>query len=136
MSFESEMKAQLEVAFNQIGLTMMSEHRACQLLAFVYVLGGAYEPVVFHTRLHSDLLLAAKRLNIEGGEAPTAASLSVLQAYVQEMEEYGWRTQWLEELLADYDLKASAGQLAGHSPNEFHRHQAATRAAHFNPKIL
>ncbi len=99
------LRQQLESAFNQAGHTTMSEDRACRLLAFAYVLGGAYEPAVFHERLRHDLLLAGKRLSLEAGETPLACALPALQTYVYETEIDGWHTPWLAALLAEYDLQ-------------------------------
>lgn len=104
--FERKLKQQLEAAFNCVGATMMPDAKAVQLLAFAFVLGGGYEPVTLHPGLHDDLLLAAERFNIAGGQTPDADCLLPLKKRIEELEQTRWATPWVAPLLEQYGLRA------------------------------
>lgn len=55
---------QLEEAFNSVGSSMMSMNFAAKLLAYVYVMGGGNEAVVYNEALNAGIAIAAQKFNI------------------------------------------------------------------------
>lgn len=113
----------LEQAFEQIGMTMMTDDFAAKLLAYVYVMGGGNEAVVLHKGLNAGIGVAQQKANLKGGEIPNAKMLPLIQMYIKELElaeknpahkEYWYKNPsravpWLKEIYTRYELVEGRG---------------------------
>lgn len=79
-------KSMLETAENA-GIKILSDDYCCQLLAWLYVHGGAIEMVVFNLKMYMDIKAAQKRLNLFGAEIPNTLLLKKVQDYTKEAEQ-------------------------------------------------
>lgn len=77
-----------EQAFNQIGLSMMPNDFAAQLLSYVYVLGGSNEHVVMNEGLNAGIQIAQRKFNIFGGCVPSEIGILLIQKYSRDLEIY------------------------------------------------
>lgn len=84
-----QLAQQFEEAFNLVGTSMMSMNFAAKLLAYVYVMGGGNEAVVYHESLNAGIATAAQKFHIKGGEKPMAKSIPVIRAFINELERKG-----------------------------------------------
>lgn len=100
-----QLAQQFEEAFNSIGASMMSMNFAAKLLAYVYVMGGGNEAVVYHESLNAGIAIAAQKFHIKGGERPVAKSIPVIRAFINELERKGNKTPWLKDIYKRYNLK-------------------------------
>lgn len=81
MSAETfKLAQQLEEAFNSVGSSMMSMNFAAKLLAYVYVMGGGNEAVVYNEALNAGIAIAAQKFHIKGGSVPKAKSIPVIKS--------------------------------------------------------
>jgi len=109
MSIQTNLLAvQLEQSFNNIGATMMSDHFAAKLLAYVYVNGGNNEMITHHEGLGAGIAIAQQKFNLFGGEIPTRHGVELINKYVKELELNGKETVWLFELEDRYKVKLQA----------------------------
>lgn len=103
-NFTFQLAQQLEEAFNQVGGSMMSMNFAAKLLAYVYVMGGGNEAVVYNETLNAGIAIASQKFNIKGGEIPEWKSIPVIHAFVNELERRGDDTPWLQEIFSRYNI--------------------------------
>lgn len=68
------------------GIKMISDDHCCRLLAWLYAYGGGNEAVTMNMKLNRNILIAQKRLNLNGGEVPNTQLLPALQSYIHEVE--------------------------------------------------
>ena len=68
--FGFQLAQQLEEAFNQVGSSMMSMNFAAKLLAYVYIMGGGNEAVVYNEGMNAGIAIASQKFKIKGGEIP------------------------------------------------------------------
>ena len=105
MSAETfKLAQQLEEAFNSVGSSMMSMNFAAKLLAYVYVMGGGNEAVVYNEALNAGIAIAAQKFNIKGGSIPMAKSIPVIRAFILELERKGEDTPWLSDIYNRYNI--------------------------------
>lgn len=102
-----QLAQQLEEAFNQIGTSMMSMNFAAKLLAYVYVMGGGNEAVVYNEGLNAGIAIAAQKFNIKGGCVPMMKSIPVIRAFIHELERKGDDTPWLKDIFTRYNITNS-----------------------------
>ena len=74
-------------AFASIGLSHISTETAAKLLAILYVYGGSYEGFTHTPNLLTDILTAQRMFKIDGGEAPSADGILLIQQYTKELED-------------------------------------------------
>lgn len=103
-SFTFNLAQQLEQAFNEIGTSMMSQSFAGKLLAYVYVMGGGNEAVVYNEGLNAGIAIAAQKFGIKGGEKPDYISIPIVRAFVNELERMGDNTPWLNDIFTRYNM--------------------------------
>lgn len=99
----NSLSGMMEEAFNNIGLSMMSDGFAAKLLAYVYVLGGGNEAVVYHTGLNAGIKIAQQKFNLYGGQVPNVKLLGLLQQRIKEIEA-NEKVEWLNEIYERYNL--------------------------------
>ena len=87
------------------GLPIISGDKCCQVLAWLYLYGGANEQTVFNEKLRNAIFYAQKRLNINGGEIPDMELTLVMQNYIKSISDYDNPPQWIIELEIEYGLK-------------------------------
>ena len=102
---EYQLASQLEAAFNSIGASMMSNGFAAKLLAWLYVYGGGNEEVVYNRGLVAGIAIAQQKFNIKGGKIPKKISIPLIRTYVRQLERYGSKTRWLDEIYQRYNIK-------------------------------
>lgn len=103
--FNGDLASQLESAFNQLGLSMMTDDFAAKLLAYVYVMGGGNESVTLHEGLHAGIRIAQQKFNLYGGEVPSLVGIKLLQRYIPELERKELHCPWLSEIEKRYNLQ-------------------------------
>jgi len=103
--FDKEMGQQLEGAFSQIGLSMMSDDFAAKLLAYVYVMGGGNEAVAMNPAMIASIGMAQQKFNILGGKIPNEKGISLLRERIRELETGMDKTEWLNEIFKRYGFK-------------------------------
>jgi hypothetical protein len=106
----SDFRGRLYATVVSAGLKIISDDKCCRLLAWLYVYGGANEQPVFDVGLHSAMLYAQKRLNIEGAERPDHELVPVLQGYIKSITEYKNPPEWVLELEKEYGIKTYRGE--------------------------
>lgn len=99
-----QLAQQLEEAFNQVGTSMMSMNFAAKLLAYVYVMGGGNEAVVYNEALNAGIAIASQKFRIKGGEVPEARSIPAIRAFIRELEREGDNTPWLQQIFTRYNI--------------------------------
>lgn len=105
MSAETfKLAQQLEEAFNSVGSSMMSMI-AAKLLAYVYVMGGGNEAVVYNEALNAGIAIAAQKFHIKGGSIPMEKSIPVIRAFISELERKGEDTPWLSDIYNRYNIR-------------------------------
>lgn len=104
-SFTFALAQDLEQAFNRIGTSMMSQSFAGKLLAYVYVMGGGNEAVVYNEALNAGIAIAAQKFGIKGGEKPDYISIPIVRAFVKELERTGDDTPWLSDIFSRYNIR-------------------------------
>jgi hypothetical protein len=57
----------------------LTDGKCCQLLAWLYIYGGAHEQAVFDSKITSAIFYAQARLNLFGGEIVNINLLPVIQ---------------------------------------------------------
>jgi hypothetical protein len=82
---ENIYKQIIETAENA-GLKVISDDHCCKLLAWLYAYGGANEAVLYNVKLNANILIAQKRLNINGSERPNSELFDLLKKYLNEVE--------------------------------------------------
>lgn len=102
--FGFQLAQQLEEAFNQVGSSMMSMNFAAKLLAYVYVMGGGNEAVVYNEGMNAGIAIASQKFKIKGGEIPEARAIPVIRAFIKELEREGDNTPWLKEIFNRYNI--------------------------------
>ncbi len=102
--FGFQLAQQLEEAFNQVGSSMMSMNFAAKLLAYVYVMGGGNEAVVYNEALNAGIAIASQKFHINGGEVPEARAIPVIRAFIKELEREGDNTPWLQQIFTRYNI--------------------------------
>lgn len=80
----------------------MSDDDCCKLLAWLLVLGGGDESVVYNTVLNCRILKAQKRLNIGGGCMPNMKLLPLLSKRTKELET--GTDDWCDEMCKNYKI--------------------------------
>jgi len=71
----------VEQAFNQFGMSMMSDDFASKLLATLYIFGGVNSIYTMNNRLVNGILIAQQKFNIKGGEIPNADGIILKKIY-------------------------------------------------------
>ena len=101
-------KSIIETA-EQVGIKVLSDVRCCQLLAWVFEIGGYTEESTHNFKLNQDIHIAQKRLNILAGETPKAELITIFQKYHSELLNYlnkkTKKPQWLIDFENYYKLK-------------------------------
>jgi hypothetical protein len=101
-------KSIIETA-EQVGIKVLSDVRCCQLLAWVFEIGGYTEESTHNFKLNQDIHIAQKRLNILAGETPKAELITIFQKYHSELLNYlnkkTKKPQWLIDFENYYRLK-------------------------------
>jgi len=93
-----------EEALNQIGASMLPDKGFCaRLLAYTYVYGG--ECTVYHPQMNNEIMIAQEKFKIYGGEIPDRDGVLMIQAAIGELELYGLKTPWLQDIYSKYNLK-------------------------------
>lgn len=111
MSYQTfQLAKQLEEAFNSVGTSMMSMNFAAKLLAYVYVMGGGNEAVIYNEALNADIAIAQQKFNIKGGKIPMAKSIPVIRAFIHELERLGEKTPWLQQIYSRYNIGNNKSQ--------------------------
>lgn len=98
----THLAGQLEQAFSQIGFTMMSDEFAAKLLAYVYVMGGGNEAVVYHKSMNADIHIAQQKANLYGGSIPNLEMIPLINKYIKELEKSMDSCPWLSEIFNKY----------------------------------
>ena len=88
------------------GLKIISDDKCCQLLAWLYVYGGAHEQPVFDDKLREIIFYSQKRLNLLGGETPNAELCFVMNDYIKSVSDYSRPPEWVVSLEKEYCIKA------------------------------
>lgn len=109
-AFSFNLASQLEEAFNGIGCSIMSMNFASKLLAYVYVMGGGNEAIVYNEGLNAGIAIAQRKFNIIGGEVPDYRGIACIRAFINELERKGDKTPWLKEIYERYNLKTNIKQ--------------------------
>ena len=102
--FGFQLAQQLEEAFNQVGSSMMSMNFAAKLLAYVYVMGGGNEAVVYNEAMNAGIAIASQKFKIKAGEIPEAKAIPVIRAFIKELEREGDNTPCLKEIFNRYNI--------------------------------
>lgn len=101
-------KSIIETA-EQVGIKVLSDVRCCQLLAWVFEIGGYTEESTHNFKLNQDIHIAQKRLNILAGETPKAELITIFQKYHSELLNFlnkkTKKPQWLIDFENYYRLK-------------------------------
>lgn len=101
-------KSIIETA-EQVGIKVLSDVRCCQLLAWVFEIGGYTEESTHNFKLNQDIHIAQKRLNILAGEIPKAELITIFQKYHSELLNFlnkkTKKPQWLIDFENYYKLK-------------------------------
>ena len=100
--FGFQLAQQLEEAFNQVGSSMMSMNFAAKLLAYVYVMGGGNEAVVYNEGMNAGIAIASQKFKIKAEEIPEARAIPIIRAFIKELERKGDDTPWLKEIFNRY----------------------------------
>lgn len=100
-----ELASQMESAFNQIGASMMSDIFAAKLLAYVYVMGGGNENVVYDQGMVAGIAIAKTKFNISDSCIPKRISIPLIKVYVKQLERNGEKTEWLSEIYQRYNIR-------------------------------
>ncbi|MFK8302661.1 hypothetical protein ACI75Y_07090 [Capnocytophaga stomatis] len=110
MTTKDTFLAKLFVTAENAGLKIISDEKCCQLLAWVYHIGGYTEESTHNVKLRESIFTAQKRLNILGGETPNAQLLPAFQKYEKELSDFinkkTNRPQWLTDLEKEYGLRS------------------------------
>ncbi len=69
------------------GIKVISDDHCCRLMAWLYAYGGGVEAVLFNVKMNEHIMLAQKRLNINGGEIPNLATFGLLKSYLNDVEQ-------------------------------------------------
>ena len=110
MTSKDTLYKQLLSTAESAGLKVISDERCCQLLAWVYHIGGFTEESTHNVKLRESIFTAQRRLNILGGEKPNQELLPIFQKYNKELEcfikEKIDKPQWLIDLEKEYGLRS------------------------------
>ena len=101
----SNMRKQLYETALSAGMPIISGDKCCQLLAWLYIYGGANEQPVFNERLNNAIVYAQERVNLNGGETPDIELLPVLQGYIASIPDFYNPPEWVIELEKEYGIK-------------------------------
>lgn len=101
----SELYQQLNDAFKSVGVNMLSDDTCCKVLAYLYVMGGGNEAVVYNTKLNTDIKIAQDRMNLHGGEIPNEEVLPLLRQRIFELDTFQEDCVWLPHFLFRYGMK-------------------------------
>jgi hypothetical protein len=105
MNSQTDFRKQLYETALSAGLPIISGDKCCQLLAWLYIYGGANEQTVFNEKLRNAIFSAQQRLNINGGEVPDMELTPVMQNYIKSVSDYNNPPEWIIELEKEYGLK-------------------------------
>lgn len=104
-----ELYSQILLTAESIGLKVISDDKCCQLLSWLYHIGGNTEASTHNKKLFHDINAAARRLNFNDGTQPNIHLLPLLRRYYDELSLYiikkSDKPEWLEELEKHYGLK-------------------------------
>ena len=102
----TNLAGQLEEAFNNIGLSMMTYDFAGKLLAWLLKYGGGMEAVTLHQGLNAGIMIAQEKFNLKGGCIPDIDGIKMFQKYTKELnaEKEDLSCEWLWEIYRRYDL--------------------------------
>lgn len=108
--FAESLRQQFLSAAEKAGMWVVGRERCRQLMAFLYVHGGANSDVVFNAKLRQHILFAQRMLRLEGMETPDPEDVAAINGYVDELCPHGWRggrarPQWLDEIADEYGTR-------------------------------
>lgn len=105
----TNLAAELEESFNQVGLSMMTFDFAGKLLAFLLKYGGGMEAVTMHKGLNAGIMIAQQKCNLKGGCIPNPEGIIAFQKYMKELNEgkQDLECEWLWEIYLRYELNTS-----------------------------
>jgi hypothetical protein len=91
-------------------LKFISDDKCCRLLAWLYIYGGENEQVL-DSRISDALFYAQGRLNLLGGEKPSADLLPLLHGYIKEITgTYNNPPEWVITLEQEFGIKPHRGK--------------------------
>ena len=96
-------------ACEQMGIPAITTDTSAKIMAIVYVHGGGEEEMVLNRKFTNDVQYIQRRFHIQGGEAPDAEFVEILQGYVGELEAYASESKgkdtaipgWAHRLMKD-----------------------------------
>jgi hypothetical protein len=94
------MKRQFELALNSIGYSLVTEEFAYKLLAWLHHYGN-HESAVINPSLVSDILIAQKKLGLQGGERVRPEVLVRLRSHIAQ----GKDASFMKEVFSRYNIK-------------------------------
>ena len=107
-----ELKKLREDFFNtavELNLSVISNEKCSQVLAWVYCFGGYTEESTHNVKLNSHILYAQKKLNAFGSEKVDFENVLLIKKNVNELNEYiknqELKPNWLEEIEKEYKIK-------------------------------
>lgn len=103
----THLAAMMQQAFEQIGMSMMSDDFAAKVLAFVYIFGS--ELCVLHEGLNAGIMIAQQKANLYGGNIPNATMLPLIQQRIKELE---WAFK-IEKMSREEYIEAVPGLIEG-----------------------
>lgn len=109
MTFKNTLYKQFLNTAENAGLKIISDEKCCQLLAWVYHIGGYTEESTHNVKLRESIFTAQKRLNILGGEIPNQELVEILKEYTHQLKAFIdgkiEKPLWLDELEKHYKIR-------------------------------
>ena len=112
----TELRNQLYETALSTGIPIISGEKCCQILAYLYVYGGANEQVIYNDRLRNAIFYAQKRLNIEGGENFNTELAEKMKEYIKSIADHYNPPEWVIELENEYGIKPQRKKMFGGIP--------------------
>lgn len=104
-----EVHLQFAAAMTHIGQPLYTKEVACEMLAWLRVLGGHTEAVVLNNGLNFALRVCAQQLGIEGGKTPDKDGVILMKAKIAELDRClklgDDLPAWCRRIIRRYDLK-------------------------------
>ena len=101
----NELRRQFYETALPVGIPVISGDKCCQILAWLFIYGGANEQTIINERLRDSILYAQRRLNINGGELPDKELVPVLQSYIKSVVDWVKPPDWVLELEKEFGIK-------------------------------
>lgn len=96
-----------------VDLKIIPDERCCQLIAWVYEIGGYTEESTHNEKLRTDIFTAQKRLNLLGGETPNIELLPKLKEYLKQLNDFVnekiEKPKWMVDFENYYEIKKYKG---------------------------